>query len=346
MSGIICTIPSEPRKHGEKPAARRSARPVVGALATGAMLALAWTAAPAHADDGPSWLAYTAVPKSTASPTRMAGRAPEPGVGEHDEVDTEHIFGFSMGSDIGEKGEVELEIENVGTFGKRSGTYWSTSTLNLLKYTVTDNFRIAPGVAWGSNRIRDVTGFEDRQQVSIEGAAVEMRFKLLDREVMPFGLTLHVQPGWNRVDEATGQRVESWGSEFALLADKEFIKNQLWGTINLWYGTGATKELAVGEWSHDSDLEIHGALSTRLSPVLIMGGELRYLRAYEGMGLDRLKGEALYLGPTFSVKIAKNAGLSGTVNFQVAGKASGDARSLDLENFERAQALLRFNVLF
>jgi hypothetical protein len=35
-----------------------------------------------------------------------------------------------------------------------------------------------------------------------------------------------------------------------------------------------------------------------------------------------------------------------SVNYQVAGQAVGGPRSLDLDNFERVQALLRFNMLF
>jgi hypothetical protein len=273
-------------------------------------------------------------------------RADEVKHNEKNHVDTEHIFGFTIGSDIGEKGEVELEIENVPLFGKRSGSYFAFSSLNLLKFTLTDNFRIAPGVSWGANRIKDVPGFEDRTQAAFEGAVVEMRFKLLDRETMPFGLTLHAQPGWNRVDVATGLRTEAYGSEFALLADKEIIKDQLWAAVNLWYGVGTSRDVAVNAWSEDSDLEIHGALTTRVSPALVMGGELRYLRAYEGLGLNTFTGEALYLGPTFSWHISDKAGLSGTVNFQVAGNAVGDPRPLDLDNFERVQALLRFTMLF
>lgn len=317
---------------------RRPGWAVALAAALGLMIP---TGDAAFAAERPEWLAYASAPRAGTAPKHGATAA-----ADDDHVDTEHIFGFTMGSDIGTKGEIELEIENVGLFGKRSGNYFATSTLNLMKFTLTDTFRIAPAVAWGSNRIRNVPGFEDRQQASVQGAAVEFRYKVLDREVMPFGLTLHAQPGWNRVDEATGLRVEQYGSEFAALMDKEFIKDRLWGAVNLWYGTGASKDLTVNEWSHDSDVAIHVALSGRVAPVLVVGAEMRYLRAYEGMGLDRLKGEALYLGPTFSWHIAKNAGLSGTVNFQVAGKAVDDPRSLDLDNFERAQALLRFNLLF
>ena len=87
-------------------------------------------------------------------------------------------------------------------------------------------------------------------------------------------------------------------------------------------------------------------MAFRLSPILVMGGEVRYLRAYDGLGLDHYRGNALFVGPTFNVKIAKNAGLSGTVNFQVAGKALEDPGRLDLLNYERIQAMLRFNLLF
>ena len=44
--------------------------------------------------------------------------------------------------------------------------------------------------------------------------------------------------------------------------------------------------------------------------------------------------------------VAHNAGLSGTFSTQVAGKAAHDHQHLDLDNFERHQAMLRFNYLF
>jgi hypothetical protein len=264
----------------------------------------------------------------------------------NDAIDTEHIFGFTMGSDIGEKGELEFEMENVGGLGKRAGSYFAFTSLNLLKYTVTDTFRIAPGVAWGANSILNVPGFASRSHGALQGAVVEFRYKLLDRNTMPFGLTLHAQPGWNRVDETTALQVEGYGSEFALLADKEIVRDRLWAAVNLWYGLAASKEAVGKAWSRGSDLELHGAVSARVTPALVMGGELRYLRAYDGMGLNAFQGEALFLGPTFSWHVAEHVGLSGTVNVQVAGAAIGDARRLDLENYERVQGMLRFNMHF
>ncbi|MCW2282795.1 hypothetical protein M2323_000560 [Rhodoblastus acidophilus] len=301
----------------------------MGAFAAGvAMLACA----PAQADT-PAWR------------TGVLGAALG-GVTEHEHVDTEHIFGFTMGSDIGEKGEIEFENENVGVFGKRAGIYNTLGSLNLLKFTLTDNFRVAPGLSFGGNVIRNVPGYDNRSAAAFQGAVLEMRYKLLDRETMPFGLTLHAQPGWSPIDEATGAQAQGYGSEFALLADKELVKDRLWGAFNLWYGLGASNDVGANAWSRDSSLELHGALSTRVGAALVMGGEMRYLRAYDGLGLNRFSGEALYIGPTFSMHVTKHVGLSGTVNVQVAGDAVGDPRALDLDNFERVQSMLRFNMLF
>jgi len=285
---------------------------------------------------------------ATCAPARADGAHPRLKGAEaaSDRVDTEHIFGFTMGSDIGEKGEIEFEMENVAGAGKRSGSYLAYTSLNLLKYTVTDDFRIAPGVAWGGNFIRNAPGYDARSQSALQGAVVEMRYRLLDRDTMPFGLTLHAQPGWNRVDETTALRVDAYGSEFALLADREIVRDKLWAAVNLWYGLGVSRDAGANAWSRGSDLEIHGALSTRVASTLVMGAELRYLRAYEGVGMNSFRGEALFLGPTFAWSAAEHVGLSGTVNFQVAGQAVGDSRRYDLDNYERVEAMLRFNMHF
>ncbi|MBB1090704.1 transporter [Rhodopseudomonas palustris] len=261
-------------------------------------------------------------------------------------ADTEHIFGFSMGSDIGRTGEVELEMENVGAFGKRDGSYATLATLNQVKYTLTDRFRIAPGFAIGAQRIDGVAGFDDRHHVSFNGATMEFRYKLVDRATAPFGLTLHAQPGWNWVDDASGRRVEQYGGEFAALFDRELVTDRWFAAFNVWYATGVTRELATGLGAHDSEFALHGALSYQIEPGLVVGVGTRYLRSYAGGGLDRLAGEAVYVGPTFSYNLTHTLGLSGTWQVQVAGRAIGDGRRFDLDHFERHQAMLRINAHF
>ncbi|MBH5388280.1 hypothetical protein H1B27_18630 [Bradyrhizobium sp. CNPSo 4019] len=264
----------------------------------------------------------------------------------HAEIDTEHIFGFSMGSDIGKPGEIEVEFENVGAFGKRSGSYAALANLNQVKYTVSDNFRIAPGFSLSGQHISGVPGLADHRDVAFSGAALELRYKLVDRAVAPFGLTLHAQPGWSRIDDATGMNIAQYGAEFAALFDRELVKDRLFAAFNVWYGTGGTREIVTNLWRHDSEMQLQAAISYAVQPELLFGLGIRYARAYDGSGLDRFLGDAVFAGPTFSYSISKEVGISGTWQMQVAGKALGDNRSLNLEQFERHQALLRINLHF
>ncbi|HEV1992571.1 MAG TPA: hypothetical protein VGR34_06885 [Candidatus Dormibacteraeota bacterium] len=52
------------------------------------------------------------------------------------EIDTEHLFGFTIGTDIGEVGEKEIEGQTTGRFGKRDGSYIALS--QMLSAAATD----------------------------------------------------------------------------------------------------------------------------------------------------------------------------------------------------------------
>ncbi|MFL9823466.1 hypothetical protein [Rhodoplanes sp. SY1] len=270
--------------------------------------------------------------------------ASEPSHG--DGLDTEHIFGITMGSDIGEKGDFEMELETFSGIAKRYGTYFSTATHTHFKYTVTDNFRVAPGFTFGSHRIRGVEGLDNLSEANLHEASVEMRYKVLDRHKDPFGLTVNLEPGWAGVDPTSGRRTEAWGTVLSLLMDKEIVKDKLFGAVNVGWSGGTSRELGTRDWARDSEWAIHGALSYQFRPLTLIGIETRYLRSYGTLGLSDFKGEALYVGPTFHMMLSKTIGLSGTWNYQVAGKAVGDPRSLDLTNYEKNQILLRLTSHF
>src|SRR5262245_9776231 len=68
-----------------------------------------------------TWLAGRAAAGSASAESRK--HADKAG-----EVDTEHLFGFTEGSDIGEAGEKELETDSTGRFGKFDGSYNNVAT--------------------------------------------------------------------------------------------------------------------------------------------------------------------------------------------------------------------------
>ena len=258
---------------------------------------------------------------------------------------SEHIFGFTQGSDIGEKGELEFETEPTAAFGKRWGTYFQTAHGTLFKYSVTDDFRVSPGFLFVTHDIRNVPGFDDQKEADLADLGAEIRYRIFNREKGPFGLTFTFEPGWNRIDELTGQHVQQYGSAFGFLLDKEIIHNRLYGAINFFYELSATHLKTTGEWTHDSAVETDVALSYQFLPGWLLGVEARYLQQYDGLGLNRIKGEAFYMGPTFFTRLGEHANISAAWDFQVAGKAVDEPGNLDLLNFERHRLMLRLAIL-
>jgi hypothetical protein len=262
------------------------------------------------------------------------------------ELETTHLFGFTLGTDVNDVGENEAELENTGLFGKQAGTYAAMSSEIGVKFIPLHNFSIEPEVSFAYHDIAGVPGLDDRNQGALEAVTFETRYRLLEREHAPFGLTVGVDPHLGGVDDVTGEPVEAYGAAFLIAADKELIEQRLFGAINLTYEPEASRLRATGTWEHQSDLGASGALSVQPRPGILVGAELRYLTAYDGLGLDSFAGRAWFVGPTFYWKISELYWMSAAWSMQVAGHAANVAGALDLVNFERHQAVLRFGYNF
>jgi hypothetical protein len=84
----------------------------------------------------------------------------------------------------------------------------------------------------------------------------------------------------------------------------------------------------------------------QVRPGIFFGGEARYFRRYEGLGLDTFSGHALFLGPTVCAQLSQRSWIAIGWSIQVAGKSVDDPGRLDLINFERQQARLLFGFTF
>ena len=264
----------------------------------------------------------------------------------HSEIDSEHIFGFTESSDIGDAGEKEAEVEPFGRFGKRRGAYAATLTALTLKYTPIENFRVAPVISFASHNISNVPSLDDRDQFKFDGVGGELRYRLLDREHAPVGMTLSASTNRNSVDETTGLPVEQYGIEFAALLDRNLIPDRLFGALNLFYEPEWTRSRTTGERERSSTIGIGAALSVQAAASVFVAAEARYLRKYEGIGLNTLLGEALFVGPSMYLKLPKQWFFSVAWNVQVAGHAVGEGGPLDLTNFEWHLVRLRAGLNF
>ena len=60
------------------------------------------------------------------------------------QIDTEHLFGFVIGTHVGEVGDKEVEAEVIGGFGKAPGSYAALSPSLEYEFVPINNLRLAP----------------------------------------------------------------------------------------------------------------------------------------------------------------------------------------------------------
>jgi hypothetical protein len=261
-------------------------------------------------------------------------------------IDTEHLFGFMIGSDVGTVGEREFQSETTGRFAKNGGNYRAVGQQLELEFLPAQNFRIEMGTSFAAHDINGVTGFDDRRQLSWQGVSVDFRYRFLDKDTAPFGLTLAVETHADRVDETTAAVVRSYGTDFTLAVDREVIPNVAVAAINLIYQPEWTRFVGTGAAEQESTVGAAFGLMAQVHPGVFLGGEARYLRKYEGIGLEELAGQALLIGPTAYFQLSERSRLTASWSVQAWGRQAGSNAALDLFNFERHQARLVFGVNF
>jgi hypothetical protein len=260
-------------------------------------------------------------------------------------LDTEHLFGFVEGADIGARGEKEFMIDSTMRAGK-SGAFTNTASDFEIKYTAFDNVRISTVATAAWYDIGGVAGMEDTRRAALQSLSADARFRVLDRERAPFGLTVSISPHWGFFDETSGVRASHFGGEIQVLADRELVRDRLAGAINLLFSNDRVRFHASDDLEKESLLGAGAALAAQIRPDVWIGGEARYLRDYSGAALNAFAGHAVYAGPTVYVRLGRNAFASAAWDFQIWGGAAAASGPLDLTNFERHQAKFRFGFEF
>jgi hypothetical protein len=276
----------------------------------------------------------------TSSAARCEVRPPPTGA-----VDTEHMFGFTEGSDIGEKGESELLSETTGHFGKLGGAYAQVGSMLEAKHTLAENFRVSAAATAGYFDMTGVTGLEDRRSSAFQALSFSARYRVLDREHSPVGLTFSIESRRGFVDDVGGAPADQIGAEFLALVDRELLPGRLFGAFNVSYEPERTRLRGNGETVRDSILGLDAALTLHVASAIYIGAEANYLRRYDGLALHGILGQALYVGPTVYATLSNAVFFSATWSAQVWG-ADGSPRSLDLVNFDRHRVKVRVGYNF
>jgi hypothetical protein len=262
------------------------------------------------------------------------------------DVDTQFIFGFTAGADTGQAGEKELEWQTLARIGKANGRYAAYTGQLRIEYAPWRDFRFEAGLFADYHAIAAVSGFEARDSLQFGGFVAETRWRVLDRRSAPLGLTLSVEPHWARIDDLTGAAISNWGNEFLVALDKELVASRVFAAINVIYDPEWTQFNIDGSWRKQSTLAFSAALTGQVDNGIFIGIEAHHLLSYDGTGLDNFSGQALFLGPTAYVLLSDNLAVSAAWSFQVAGGAVDLSGPLNLRDFERYQARVRFEYTF
>jgi hypothetical protein len=191
------------------------------------------------------------------------------------ELETTHLFGFTLGSDVNAVGEKEAESEAIGRFGKSTGTYNAISEALGVKFVPFQNFSVEPIVSASRFDISGVPGLDDRRQLAYEAASLELRYRLIDREKAQFGLTVGLDPHWARVDDISGAPVDRYGAALLLIVDKELVDKLIFAAFNLIYEPDTIRSRVTGDWQHSSELDLSAAISAQIGPGVLVGAEAR-----------------------------------------------------------------------
>ncbi|MGH6796381.1 MAG: hypothetical protein ACREDH_14585 [Methylocella sp.] len=257
------------------------------------------------------------------------------------ELESKYIFGFTVGSDIGEEGERELEFETNLAFQKRTGSYAALDQEVELEYNPTDSTQIEVAAHGVSTWIAGVEGFDDRHGANFGGLSTVFRYLVIGRGPgAPVGLQIAVEPEWSRVDDA-GKLTTDFDAETSIIADTELVPNRLFAAFNATYTPETARQFGTPEWQGASTLGLKTALTYRITSKVALGGELEYFRAYGGAGFNRFAGDALFAGPTCFIVFTNKLFVSAAYSTQIAGHAAADANFLDLTNFTRSKARLK-----
>ncbi|MBV1700258.1 MAG: hypothetical protein KGQ46_00390 [Hyphomicrobiales bacterium] len=263
------------------------------------------------------------------------------------EIDTGQFFGFLQGSDVGSRGDKDMEAETNFEGQRRGSTYQAFSQSLSSEYAITDRFSLELALYGNSARIRNIAGFDDTNRTDFSGLSAAFKSVLVPRgKGSPFGLAVTVEPGWARMEDQSGTRIVGYSGEVRMISDTELMPNRLYLALNGAYEPNISKDKGATQWARNGRVDLASALVYRITPRLALGTNLEYLRQYNDTNLQKLLGQAIYLGPMLHFQMTPQTFTLLALETQVSGRAVGETRALDLTNFARFRAKIRFGLAF
>lgn len=273
----------------------------------------------------------------------------------NEEVDTEHLFGFTEGTDAGEKGQQEVVVDTVGRIGKRrsdSGpsTYRAFNTRIGYQFDPIDRLSIELSAFGDVRRVRNIMDLDDKSFGTFDGVSVDVKYQFLKGSAeQPFGFALEVRPRFARVLPIEGKGANIFDMETLLQADVQIVPKKLWYGTNISFEPAAGRQRGSKEGYRSSTFLWSNAIVGEVAEHTYLGPEVRYLRGYEGTFLNRLESEAVTIGPALHHRFTEKAWVTLAYAAQVWGRDTDPSlarRGFGLNQFERHNVRLKFGMEF
>ena len=261
----------------------------------------------------------------------------------------ENLWGYIYGTDTLPAGANELYLWTTSRNQKGKGNYRAWDTQLEFEHGFTDRFQASLYLNGRSHQISGGALDEDPERklhrgLEFDGVNVELKYNVLSVYKDLFGLSLYIEPEYQRIDKISGERVNGFGLESKLILQKNFFDDQLALAYNLTLEPEWKKFKASGE--HEKELELEQSLgaSYRFLPHWFAGVEGRYHAVYpEFKGRES---DAYFLGPNIHYA-AERWWFTFTFLPQISGNpriAGRHSDGLHLGEYERYE--YRFKIAF
>ena len=126
-----------------------------------------------------------------------------------------------------------------------------------------------------------VPGLDDRRRGAFDGLSFDIRYRILDRANAPIRVDDRAEPRWGRVD-VSGEPVDRYGVDLALVADKELVPNRIVAAFNLIYLPEIAHSRVTGTWSRQATIGVATALMAQIGPIFSLGPKPDIFAATKG----------------------------------------------------------------
>lgn len=216
----------------------------------------------------------------------------------------ESLFGYVRGAETLPKRAVELVQTVTRRWDKGAGDYTAYDSKTELEYGVTDRFTgavylLGQSVSTQGLQIDGYIPGDESSGLKLSGVEVSAKYNFLSPAKDDLGLAAYVSGAYSTLDPHSGQKKDKYTVETWLLAQKNFLDDQLvWvGNVGL-ESTYAVRlpvdgmVLTQDQWPTTPEMEIAvlagTGLSYRVAPNWFVGAEALYDSEFEtGVGQER-----------------------------------------------------------